>query len=401
MGWQFQFPNGPVLVSAIGPERDHGRLADLALAWVLTRADREGQEWGSTDASASVEWAKRAIREERERNRISPALEGVLRAADTAKTVLVEHGYYDLDSRSEEAISVYRQFRFSPIENDRLHFFDIEIDLEQFQRAFVEAAMQESLVSAYLGYCVLRTANPLGVVGRTMLAPPRQISQLHKPEDFRLRAWTRVTEHLSLAGIPLRVEGVPFMQQEGAVTRCAHVAAWMAHYVGVLRGLIPRAPVAHLYAASSTSKSLFQRQFPSPGLTENQLVDSLMTAGLPPEVQVVQSLEVTDRQAWYHRPGLRHKRAVAWHREAFTTTICRYLNSGLPVLLAQGDHVEVLCGYLRDSHLSHASSQAPTGEVASLISCDDQEGPYVLRSVDALLRDTTSDSLLITPCPAA
>lgn len=389
MGWEFSFPGGPVLVSAIGPEADRDLLVQLTLAWVLKRKD-------VLPGEAAAE-----IQAERDRNRVSAALEGLLRAADTAQTVLIEHGYYDHDSRSEEAISVLRQFRFSPVANHRLHFFAEPVQLDQFSAALADPDVGAALDAAYLGYCVLRTGNPLGVVGRTMLVPPKRSPFLQKPGEFHLRVRTRVTEYLTLAGIPLSVEGVPFMQQEGAVTRCAHVGAWMAHYVAVLRGLTQRIPVADLYVATPASRSLFQRQYPSPGLNENQLVDALVAANLPPEVQAVRSLEVTDRDAWYHRAELRDGADVAWHREAFTTTICRYLNSGMPVLLARGEHVEVVCGYVRDSHVKDQEQlpKSRSGGINSLITCDDQEGPYLLRSVDKLLRDLPPDSLIITPMP--
>ncbi len=390
MGWEFGFPaGGPTLVTAIGPDADHFSLSEQVLAWVLL----DGRVDANTNPAA-------VVADGRQKGHVSLALEGVLAAADTAVTALVEEGYYDLDCRSEDAVAIKRQYRFSPITNRRLHFFSAAVSRDLFVEALTGTEdATKPLRDAYLGYSVLRTNNLGGVVGRTMIAPPRCHSDLIKPDEFHLRVRTRVTEHLTLLGVKLCVEATPFMQQEGGITRCAHVGAWMAHYVAVLRGLVPRVPVADLFPseASTSSGSLFQRQYPSPGLTESQLVDALVAAGLPPEVNAVTNLAVTDREAWYHRREL-HGEAAAWHREAFTTTICRYLNSGLPVLLAKDDHVEVICGYLRPSHLKPGTLPLqPAGGIAAFIACDDGRGPYLIRPVDELLLSV--DTLLITPLP--
>jgi hypothetical protein len=389
-----QYEKSRPFVSAISADSP-GELAIGVRDWVLQKGgineDREGIANSKTEGD------------------LSPALDGCLQVLDTAITVIIEHGYFDLDARSEMAVTLVRQFQFTAPLHDRLHFFSSRVKYGEFESALTDNSEADRLRKDYLGYMVLRRDNAKHIVGRSMLTPPRKLSEVLKPDEFDSRVRTRVDEEVTLAGISLTVTGVPFMQQEGAVTRCAHAAAWMAHFTAVLRGVTPRVPVADLQRHDMATDRAYARQYPSPGLSDEQLCRALWRAGLPPELTKVLSMTDSREVLWSDRKAIHlNPNGHDWHRERFTSAIARYLNSGLPVLLAAGDHVRLICGYLRKSQLVSSEMDSvdsgrieiDSGRIEMFIIHDDGTGPYQLVSVvDCLGFATAPEDLLVVPLP--
>jgi hypothetical protein len=267
--------------------------------------------------------------------------------ANRCKTVVVENRYVDADYRSE-----YSAFWSLKFENQypfarRLHFFRADLS-------------EDDLVSlpsrpGYLGYCVLRPVAQ-GRVGRTVIAPPPRL------KDATL---TCIADEVSLFGNPLTIRGVPFCQQDGEYLRCAHAAAWMCHYTAYRKGIVGRHTTAKLVELTPSMLSA-QRPLPSKGLTQGQLQAVLGGLGQPalfyglsnlPTVRGVRDPDpvIDDRQELV--PG------GLWDTRMFSI-ICRYLNSGFPVIVSTASHAFVLVGWMR-----HADR-------VWFIGCDDQVGPY-------------------------
>ena len=387
----------------------------------------EAYAYGGRIALADEATAEAKVLDAKTRENWSPTLAGLLKNLDSLQSVVIEYGYYDLDARSEEALLLSRHFRFDAVSHDRLHFFDIEVTHSLVVDALTDPDKQTKLQQAYLGYSVLRR-NAAAVVGRTMIVPPRRDEGLVEPGEFRLRVRTRVTEELTLAGIPLKVTGVPFMQQDETITRCAHVAVWSVHYTAVLRGQVPRVPVGQI---SGNNKYGGLAQYPSVGMTDFEVQGALAGCGLASRQLLIREQAVRQRDAWHHRPQLfktatttrRNARwfrgsrrreltpaKAAWHAEAITTTICRYLNSGIPVLLASGEHIRIISGYLRSSHLqptgsadANAPKSAQIGEqggISEFILSDDGDRPYKRVPIrDVLWPLARGDTLIIPALP--
>ncbi len=387
--WQFRFRGKKSLLSAV-IANSNAELSDALVSYLL---------FGSLEAEGN----ERALREALAKGEVSSALLACISSLDTAVTVIVEHGYFDLDSRSEQAINIVRQYRFTAPVNDRLHFFSVAVALEDFAASLNEIPRLIHLRHAYLGYIVLRPDNPLHAVGRSVLVPPMRSADLMRPEEFRFRVRTKVQEEVTLAGLSLKVVGVPFIQQEGAVTACAHAAAWMAHYTAVLRGLTPRVSMADLAGTPSEWDRTHGRQYPTPGLSAEQLCQALWRAGLPPEL-IPNSLFSEQRPlVWSDREKL-HNQSISheWHHENFTTAVAWYLNSGLPVLITAGTHVVMVCGYLRANQMRKYSSDgqpSTDSRIAAFILHDDSRGPYRIVGVDALLGQMDLADWLMAPVP--
>ncbi len=312
----------------------------------------------------------------------------------TARSVVIETRYLDLDYRSEYSSFFSKTFPEIPDTAHRLHFF-VEAALVRPSRSTFDAAKAdvstEEIValprrvrSGYLGYMTVRPS-PLGRVGRTMLVPPPTLKQaIH----------TAVRDEVNFFGQRIEVTGVPFAQQDTQFGRCAHVAVWICHYTAVLRGDVSRRPMADfsLFADASVAEG---RPLPSQGLTGLQLSNLMREFGLPPIVYRMGFLPGSGQEPPVplhdpqDDPGTWDTRAIA--------VLCRFLNSGYPVLVGTHEHAFVIIGYRRE--MRDASPWI------GFVRHDDQRGPYL--EVDNILNDidpATGDhhspwQLLLAPVP--
>lgn len=268
--------------------------------------------------------------------------------ANGCKTVVVENRYVDVDYRSEYSNFWSLKFDGQSSFTRRLHFFSTDLDEERLHELPDEPG--------YLGYSIIRPVE-YGRVGRTVLRPPPELQGA---------TLASVSDRVSLFGNELGVTGVPFCQQDGEYLRCAHAAAWICHYVAHRRELTGRRSTAEIVEMTPTMLSP-ERALPSKGMTLNQLQAVFGALNQPalfyglrnmPRVPGVPEPDpASDAEGNLLAPG-------RWDRRLITI-ICRYLNSGFPVLIGAGDHAFVLVGWLRRDD----------GEV-SFIACDDQVGPY-------------------------
>jgi hypothetical protein len=304
--------------------------------------------------------------------------------AGGATTVVTETRYIDLDYRSEYSAFYAGAFRSAPDSARRLHFFRAPLTADQLWRLPDD--------HGYLGYVIIRPSD-LGPVGRTVLqAPPGMADAVR----------TTVRDRVCFFGQELVVDGVPFMQQDSQLGRCAHAAAWMCHYAAHRRDGVARRPMAD-FSLSADPGLGYGRPLPSQGLTVQQLLELLRTFDLPASFYNVRQLPTSRLAPWADpapqppsgqnemHPGLWDTRLIG--------TCCRYLNSGFPVLVATGDHAFVLCGYRREP-------REGARDWITFIRHDDQRGPYL--SVGDVLDDVDQDSsyryspweCLIVPLPA-
>lgn len=267
------------------------------------------------------------------------------------RTVVVESRYVDADYRSDFSDFWSKRFDSIPLFARRVHFFRSQIADERLHR------LSQRQKDGYLGYCVLRPGpHQDGRVGRTVLTPPPQL---------REATLATITDEVSFFGNRLRVEGVPFLEQDGEFLRCAHAAIWGCHYSAHRRELVGRRLTAELVELAPRVLSA-DRALPSPGMTLEQIQAVFDATGQPallymlnklPTVPGVEDPEpVRDPGGKVLPPGL-------WDTRIFSV-ICRYLNSGFPVMVINAGHGFNLVGwYRRNSQIR-------------FVACDDQRGPY-------------------------
>lgn len=250
-----------------------------------------------------------------------------------AKTAILEAGYVDRDYRSEYANYYAHAFRDRSSLTHRLHLFG-----KSFADELRDPSTPTSLVDRkYLGYVVLRPIRS-APLGRTMLKAPDGVSA---------NLTCTVTETVNVFGTPLTVTGFPFIAQDFHFGVCANADAWMVAYYHHLRFRgAPRVTPAMLGGGTTPTQAPFPSAAPGVELREMQAM--LKRAALPTKRYPVHSL-----------PKGAHVHEI----------VCRYLDSGLPVILATSDHVVIAVGYRKNA----ARWSRPQVE---LLVHDDIKGPY-------------------------
>lgn len=271
-----------------------------------------------------------------------------------AQTALIEYRYIDADYRDEHSRFYSTTFRRYPSVAHRIHFFK-EPATEQLADPNNPIQFQ---TLGYLGYLVARPV-PGAPVGRVMLATP--------PGAAGVTCTSR--ERISLFGEYLEVHGTPFIAQDAQLTRCAHATLWVIARHHHLHWGRPKYLPSQIVDAAPI-ESAAGRTLPSPGLTVWQMSAAATRLGLPPLVYDLNRL-----------PG----------QETLPRIACRYLNSGLPVIVAGGGHAFVLIGYRR-------VHEGTPDERIEFIRQDDEAGPYQV--VPDYVFDTYAPwKYLIVPLP--
>jgi hypothetical protein len=289
------------------------------------------------------------------------------------RTVVIENRYVDADYRSDFAAFWSRQFGVPSPFTRRVHFFRSE---------FAAGTLPDLPADPqYLGYSVVRPSpHQDGHVGRTVLAAPDE------PANAVLAA---IEDEVSLFGNRLTVRGVPFVEQDGEFLRCAHAAIWVCHYTAVRRGLVPRTLTADLVTHVPKMLSA-NRTLPSPGLNVPQMQAVFEATGQP---ALLYSMDRLPSVLGVENPAPEHDPdnpddflpPGCWDTRIFSI-ICRYLNSGFPVIALTGDHAIVLVGWFQD------------GDMIRFLACDDQGAPYEV--IESPFTDTRAPWLaLMVPLP--
>lgn len=328
----------------------------------------------------------------------TPFVQRTLECFGPATFAVLERAYFDLDYRSEFSATHQTTFASRTAETDRLHFFEGDSSSASLR------LMVSDRADGYLGYIVLRPQSP-GAIGRSIIPPRKALEELADGETLAEHVRTAVAEPVELFGVPLTAVGVPFMEQDGRLLRCVHAAAWMCHYTAVLRGIVPRKSTADVYAAEDDQYTL-GRRFPSSGMTDDQLNRVLGRIGLPADFLDHPELSKVRNPRWFDRPKAWNAKDEdgAWLVENLTASICRYLNSGLPVILAlnEQNHAQVICGYLRNDDLAKPIDATDPSCVEYFIVNDDQHSPFRLVKIADLIKlfDRSWDALsVLAPLP--
>lgn len=254
---------------------------------------------------------------------------------------MTEHKYIDKDYLVDYQKFYSRSFKDHERHTRRVHFFNLAFDLSELKQWLVTGET-EQLAAAYLGFAVIKPVKDAfgnAILGRTILCPPIKSN----------RVFVTKKERVSLFGIRLQVEGLPFQVQDQAVSRCATVALWI-----VTQPLVGMFQTSSYSPAEITEISTAfpgeKRVFPNVGLTNMQIVGYLRSIGLDVDLIAKPSKELA------------------------AAAVQAYLRAGIPIMatliLSNGTeelyHAVVIAGYEFNS----------SGEVTKLFVHDDQTSPY-------------------------
>jgi hypothetical protein len=184
-----------------------------------------------------------------------------------AKTFIFEENYIDKDYLID--YSKFYSRSFGPIKKctNRLHFFSNSFSDADFNHILLDYNKEASnnFISSYLGFVVVKPIkDPEGndLIGRTALKTYPEVVNKRRSKH-NLRFHITVPNRVSLFGIPLKVESLPFQVQDNAVGACATNACWTAiHPLNELFGTQKLSPY-EVTEMSVSFPTLEERNFPN------------------------------------------------------------------------------------------------------------------------------------------
>ena len=265
---------------------------------------------------------------------------------ETAKGVLVEHGYVDKDYRSTFYNFYAKKGR--PYRSDcvRLHFFDGTVRYDKEHTNIVSDDLKPE--DHYFGYIVLRPTIDK-TLGRSVLSPKIRLGARGKA--------IQSVHHVNLLGRQLSVWGFPSMAQHVDIAVCAHVSCW-----AILRYYSETFPQHREYLIHEVTK----------------LVAPFDPGGLVPSL----GFDVWGAERVFQAAGCfpllvsRRKSPDS----VFFSQLLAYVESGFPLFMAMNsrEHAVVVVGYnWRKSEVTPTASPSHVwGQVDTLMTVDDNLLPY-------------------------
>ena len=186
-----------------------------------------------------------------------------------AETIVVERKYIDKDYMIDFSKFYSRSFNIDSNRTTRVHFFDLVFSENEFKNILLAGTQDKitQLNNHYLGFSVVKPIkgkDQQDLIGRTLL-------KTYKDPDGEYRRKYLKTKHdVSLYGIPLTIESLPYQTQDSAVGGCATIACWT-----VLQQLSQKFELEKASLFEVTERSVhvptIGRNFPSHGLTMEQI----------------------------------------------------------------------------------------------------------------------------------
>jgi hypothetical protein len=307
------------------------------------------------------------------------------------KSYVVEQHYIDRDFMEDHSIFYSKSLVCYSNYCRRVHFFSID---PQTLRSKIQslhslaaatnpptgsfkAACAEFSSNHYLGFAVIKPL-PGCPVGRTVLKG----YPIESDKGYIRRFDCACDYDVHLLGIPLRVHGLAFQQQDLGVSACATTALWTSLQRARELEQSGAATPAQITIRASQFTLPFGRPMPSEGLSLNQMCVAIQSLGYSPNV-------------------LRHESFAATRALLYSA-----VSSGIsPVLILQDQtgkvgHAVAVAGMAVNKSYGpldiESSTQDESSKLIALYVHDDRHGPYVKtaklrRNKEFLLRFNLED----------
>lgn len=280
------------------------------------------------------------------------------------KTIIAEDEYIDRHYLEDYAEYYARCFPTHPRKCSRLHFFSSSFDEHEFKEALSanDTGFISTLKTNYIGFAVIR---PIPHTFFAKLCLRTYDSLIQNESSCVLRKPVSV----SLFGVELTVQTIPFIEQDKVVAACATSAIWIA------LSATNETQVTNLPSPSAITKSATHlvnegaRVFPTTGLTPPQVARSLSHYGLAP---IVLSL------------------AKDQYMDTLKEQIYAYIGNGTPLILGGdvyekqqneikhlGRHLVCVVGYNLSALGPEAETQASSKIIDKIYIHDDRIGPFI------------------------
>lgn len=323
-----------------------------------------------------------ALRQQIAGDRSNPSVDALLtHVIDCgAKYTIIEAPYIDRDYTSDYLSFYAGAFKDHARATKRVHFFSEDVS-KIFTEPLIEqvAALEKLKGGSYLGFAVIRPIAQ-GPLGRTVLRFPDL-------KELTVRPAARAEFGSHILGAELAVVGAPFIQQDMKLGACAQASIWMAARAVETRH---RRTQSHTIAeitgfATNPTDSELSRSLPagSEGLNPMHMIRALRGMGHQPLHML---FEEPDEELKSEKPPLNAGEVVL-----------RYLDSGLPVILAMSDIGHAICavGYIEERGAAVHDGTSHAVFARGLVVHDDQRGPYRIMPMTAADADKLPNDRLI------
>lgn len=280
------------------------------------------------------------------------------------KTIIVEDEYIDRHYLEDYSEYYARCFPSHPRKCSRVHFFREPFTQQNFVAGLSENNddLKANLQQSYLGFVVIRPI-PHTFFAKICLGLYNNLKSRNNSKIL-----TRSVS-VSLFGITLSVETVPFLEQDKVVSACATSAVWTALSASAdfPASRIP-SPSAITKAASNSNYD-GSRTFPTIGLTPPQVARSLKAFGGEPSIFACET---------------------NGDRRDFKEHIYSYLQTGIPVIVGGdiydvqdanvrqlGKHLVCVVGYSTKPSTHQPGIRLLSHEIDKIYIHDDRYGPFV------------------------
>lgn len=293
-----------------------------------------------------------------------------------AKTILAENNYIDRDFLEDFAGYYVRCFSEYDRICRRLHFFENEFSLSDFEKLLIGEPSnieRETLQKGYLGFIVIKPL-PETVVGKTCL------------KTYQIKNSSRSfppinTYSVSLFGIPLKVNSLAFQEQDQVVAACATSSLWSLFQATgqMFQHSIP-SPMEITKSATVNLYSM-DRVFPNKkGLVIEQMADAIRNVKLEPNFISLNKDHFAGDQDLNN----------SFNNRVLKSTLYAYLNYGIPVIFVfevwnttpstpifMGWHGVTVVGFkLDESKIQTENLEMKSSGIDRIYVHDDQVGPF-------------------------
>jgi hypothetical protein len=210
------------------------------------------------------------------------------------KTIVLEEHYIDRDHMEDHSVFYSKSLRQYSNACRRVHFFSLDEEklkleikrlraLASSEDSFVSACTQFSLLH-YIGFAIIKPL-PGCPVGRTVLrCLPAESGKGHQ-RHFDCT----YEDTVHLLGLPLRVNGLAFQQQDLGVSACATTALWTSLQKARYLEQGGLATPAQITIRASQFTLPFGRPMPSEGLSLDQMCQAVQSLGYSPNLYRTES----------------------------------------------------------------------------------------------------------------
>jgi hypothetical protein len=212
-----------------------------------------------------------------------------------AETCVLEKRYIDKDYMIDYQKFYSRSFNKIRRFTRRLHFFSQAFSSKDFQ-AKLEKNETGDIRKSYLGFVIVKPIpdeEGNWLLGRTLLRP------YPERDEHSKRRCIHSKHPVSLFGIDLEIDSLPFQVQDKGVSACATIALWTAFSALYHLFRLPERAPAEITEASTKLPSE-ARIFPQGGLSLEQMITCIRSAELDVEIitQVDEEVVATATKAY-------------------------------------------------------------------------------------------------------